>query len=126
MGSLNEDDVRSIVEQVIEEKGLGGGQADDEGGDEGGDEESPGEKKSEKEEEKEAKRRDRKRENAKTQRLCFYLCANWSLQLITAITVVIAIIWSAIQVMRIWGILGISNAPPGIAYEVIDDDSIVI
>jgi hypothetical protein len=45
-----------------------------------------------------------------------YYALKWSLQLICAWVVFVIVLWGAIQFMRIWNVLGISQEPPGLTY----------
>ena len=52
----------------------------------------------------------------KLQRQLSYLIISVLIQTLCAIIVVLAIIWSTIQALRIVGFIGISQEPPGLAY----------
>lgn len=59
-------------------------------------------------------------EDAKRNRQLTYVLIQYGLQILCAIIVTLAILWSAIQFMRIWGVFGISDLPPGVKF-VTDD-----
>ena len=45
-----------------------------------------------------------------------YYAIKWTLQLVCAVVVVVVVLWLAIQFMRIFNILGVSQEPPGLTY----------
>jgi hypothetical protein len=55
-------------------------------------------------------------EDEKLQRQVAYTAIQFGLQIFCAVFVTLAILWGAIQFMRVWQIFGISDLPPGVKF----------
>ena len=55
-------------------------------------------------------------ERKRVQRRCQYLLLQWSIQILCALFCFLFVLWSAVQIMRIWDVLGVGAVPPGLEY----------
>ena len=58
----------------------------------------------------------REKKPNRTCRFLKYFVIKWTLQLFCAVLVVAVVLWLAIQFMRIFNVLGVSQEPPGLTY----------
>lgn len=56
----------------------------------------------------------------KVERRSTYIAIQWAIQIGCGLFCFLLVLWSTIQMMRVWNILGVGEVPPGLQYGHVD------